>query len=386
MSQKLAPARARYYSGRLIEAELQLKDIKPDEKNAILLFMERGLVRQSLRKYADSSADLLKANERERYLTTHSVTETTASFLANDNTISYRGPPFERTLLHSFLAMNYLARGNWEDAAVEARNIINNLQTLDGYPDDAYSRYMAGFCLEMVRDSSNASLQYRNASNLVKSASIDDHTGAIGPLGALPAKRDEKNSAELVCFISIGRSPSGSRMYNGLPPPPPPSYAEIYCNGSFAGRSYPFSNVSDLLQKTLAKKAALQVAKDIARIVVKEAIANEIKKKDEGLGLLAELIMFALESPDERRWETLPMWLQVARVPCPIDLKNYEVIFKNYSGHATRRLTVTEPIARNENVYVSFCRDLPPEIFPPAPPSPPAGKPALPPKPPTPPR
>lgn len=363
MSQKLAPARNHFYAGRFAAAEQELSDIKPDEKDGILLLMERGIVRQSMRKYEDSSADLLAAVERERYLVTHSATETTSSFLANDKTISYRGPPFERTLLHTFLAKNYLSRGKWEDAAVEARSIIMDLQSLDGYPDDAYSRYMAGFCLELMRDFSNASLQYRYASNLVKSVAIDDRTGAIG--AGVQNKRRERGSTELVCFVGIGHSPRGSAIYSGQPLSiPAPSYAEIYINGLLAGRSYNLTCVGDLLQKTLQKKAAMQAAKDVARIVVKETIAYQIKRENEAVGALAELVMLALESPDDRRWETLPMWLQVARIPCPPDLKSYDVVFKNASGRTLRRITVTEPIRRNDDTFVSWCRDLPPEQTP----------------------
>ncbi|MEI6808805.1 MAG: hypothetical protein WCN95_08780 [bacterium] len=364
MSQKLAPARSHFYASRFTQADQTLAEIKPDEKDAILLLMERGLIRQAMHRYESSTTDLLQAVERERYLTTHSATQTGASFLANDMTISYRGPPFERTLLHSFLAKNFLARGKWDDAAVEARNIIRNLQSLDGFPDDAYSRYMAGFCLELSRDYSNAALQYRCASNLVSGVSIDDQTGAIGPAGRLKGKRTNNGATELVCFVGIGRSPKGSMMYSGLPAIPQPAYAEIYFNGALAGRSYHFSNVSELLLKTLERKAAMQALKDVTRIVVKEVIADQIKQKNEGLGLIAEIAMLALDAPDDRRWESLPMWLQIARIPCPADLKSYDVVFKTSTGHVLRRMTITDPITRNENVFVSFCRDLPPESIP----------------------
>ncbi|MEI6971309.1 MAG: hypothetical protein WCL44_07290 [bacterium] len=359
MSQKLSPARASFYAERSAVAEKQLAGIKPDEKDAILLLMERGTIRQTMHLYKESCADLLQAVDLEKHLTPRSATETASSFLANDKTISYRGPPFERTLLHSFLAKNYLSLGNWGDAAVEARNIIMNLQSLDGYPDDAYSRYLAGFCLELMGDYSNASLQYRYASNLVSGVSIDDRTGAIGA-GSLD-NRSDGMSRELVCFVGIGRSPRGVQMYSGHPiRTGSPVSAEIYINGTLAGRSYNFTCVGDLLQKTLAKKAAMQVAKDVTRIVVKETIAYQIKQKDEGMGLLAEIIMLALESPDERRWETLPMWLQVARIPCPPDLKSYDVVFKNASGRTIHRKTVSGPITRHGNTFFSFCRDLSP--------------------------
>ena len=74
----------------------------------------------------------------------------------------------ERTLLHAFTAKNHLAQANFENAAVEARRIIESLtpEKKGDYPDDAYSRYMAGFCLEMMDDRSNAELEYRKADSV----------------------------------------------------------------------------------------------------------------------------------------------------------------------------------------------------------------------------
>jgi hypothetical protein len=67
-----------------------------------------------------------------------------------------------------------------------------------------------------------------------------------------------------------------------------------------------------------------------------------------------------MERPDIRRWETLPRWLQVARVPCPPDLDSFDVVLKTFNGVTIRTIHVEKPITRRRNTFVSFCRDIVP--------------------------
>jgi hypothetical protein len=252
-----------------------------------------------------------------------------------------------------------------EDATVEARNIVEHLQNLNGYPDDPYSRYMAGFCFELFRDPSNAALQYRNANKLIQGYAINEKTGVISPATeqkekdkkVRPKRAGPPTSNELVCFVLIGRSPSVSQA-NGAAPAQAP-HAEIFVGAKCLGRSYPLVDVALLIQKTQEKDALLQAGKDVIRLGAKLALAHQIKQKDELLGSLVEFALLAMDSPDERRWGALPRWLQVARLPCPSNLSGFEVVFKN-ANHVFRRTTITAPIARFGKTYVSFCRDLPP--------------------------
>lgn len=387
-SAPLNSARVDFYAGRLDKAETTLSTPPETERNMVLFLMERGTLLQAAGKYEQSTAEWLRAVELLDKLETRSATETTASFVVNDRTMSFRGVPFERTLLRAFLAKNYLARGMWEDAGVEARNIIENLQNLNGYPDDAYSRYLTGFCLELLRDNSNAALQYRNAANLMEDFAVDERTGMISPRqadtetkqpakpdvsrrlvrrsldvggsnGPEGAKPDKSFTHELVCFLLLGRSPTGVQSRYPMPVARAAPYAEIYWNGRLLGRSYPFADTADLIRKTQERTAVLRAAKDATRLVAKEAIASQVKKKDENLGELVELLLFAFEIPDDRRWETLPRWLQIARVPCPADLKSYAVIIKNREGKTLRTITVSEPISCRGRTFISLCRDLP---------------------------
>ena len=57
-----------------------------------------------------------------------------------------------------------------------------------------------------------------------------------------------------------------------------------------------------------------------------------------------------------RRWETLPQWLQIARLPCPDGLQSIEVVLKGDGGKVIERRTVEQPLTRRDSTYISFIR------------------------------
>jgi tetratricopeptide (TPR) repeat protein len=358
-------ARANFYSGRLVYADENLKDIPPGDKDEILLLSERGMIRQSLGRYDESSKDWREATDINDRLAKYSFSGQTASLLVNDAVLTYRGLPFERTLLYSFLAKNYFAQSNWDYAAICARNIIAHLENPNGFPDIAYSRYLAGFCLETINDKGNAAIQYRAAGKAAKDLSIDADSGRIAPVSSnlaagLPAGSPVPAAAgrvsnELVCFVGIGKMPRWCQSEYEFDMAP---YAEIYSGDIYLGRSYPLANSAELMVASKNRLAVLQASKDVTRVVVKEVISATVESQNQALGDLTRLILFALEEPDTRCWETLPLWLEVARIPCPPELKSYKVVFKTSSGVALKSKTVTAPIARRGNIFISFCRDL----------------------------
>jgi uncharacterized protein len=369
-SASLDHARRNFYAGRFEQAGHNLSDARIPRKERALFLMERGTIRQSQGAYADSARDLIEAASLLEAAEAYSVTKDTATIVINDSVADFRGFPFERTLLHTFTAMDHLADGSWDNAAVEARQIIKSLapEVRGQYPEDAYSRYVAGLCLELIGDRSNMSLQYREADKLLKTASVDPATGRLssrltnsippestgGPAGtAAPA-----GDAELVCLVLSG----GVSADMAFPPSPfGHVYGEIYVDGKYAGRSWTLADTADLSFTTEEMQAARKVAKTVARVAAKETIAHSIEKNDEFLGGLARLILIGLlEQPDLRRWETLPRGLGVARVPCPEHLTRFDVVFRASDGTVTSRMTVEKPLARRGSVWVSFCRDLAP--------------------------
>jgi len=345
----LDDARRNFSNGQLEAADQSLAAL-PNDQNKVLSLMERGMIRHVRHDYTKSTSDLLTAVRLEKELETQSITKAGASMVVNDSTLAFRGYPFERTYLHVYLAKNYLAMGMWGDAGVEARSIALQMEKLDGFPDDAFSHYLAGFCLELCGDDSNAAMQYRQVAKLAPECGIDASTGRFYPPNA-PTNRPillVSNSTELVCFIDIDGQ-SGLLPYS----------ADIYANGKLLGTSRTLASLYQLQTASSERMATRRAAKSFSRVLVKGALTVAAWSRDENLGLLTGLLLFALEDNDLRRWETLPSKLAVARVPCPPDLKQFDVELRSYSGQSVSRITVTAPISRKDRIFVSLCRDQP---------------------------
>ena len=367
-SYRLDSARNTFYQGRFAQADTDLKEEVADGKDRLLVLMERGTIRQARHAWKESTRDFLDAAAHLDQLPALSVSKDTASLVINDSVQDFSGAPYERTLLHAFTAKNYLAQGQWDDAGVEARLIIRSLlpEMKGDYPEDAYSRYMAGFCLELTGDPSNAALQYRRAGALVRNVSINETTGRLSGIDTNGASvsadpPSTERPCELTCFVLGGKTLGGHRVMANAWTGAPPVYAEILHKGRTLGRSYTLTDTVDLAFTTDQMETARKAVKTIARVAIKEGIAAGVGKDNDALCELVRFVLIQLlEEPDVRRWETLPRWLGVARVPCPADLREFDVVFKSRYGTTLRTVHVTSPIARHGSVFFSFCRDLVP--------------------------
>lgn len=336
----LDEARRNFNAGALTEADRNLASL-PHDGDQILYLMERGMIRHVRGDYANSTADWLEAVKLETQLETHSVTKAGASMVVNDSLLSFRGYPYERTLLHVFLAKNYLARGLWEDAAVEARSIARRLQQLDGFPDDALSHYITAFCLELCGDYSNAAMQYRETAKLAPQLGLNEKTGRF-------TSPPQPNESELVCFVDFD-------FRNGMMP----EFAEIYAGSQLLGTSRALFTRSTMEAASSQRMAARRTAKILTRIALKETLSLYASSKDNDLGALVWLLLFSMEKADLRRWETLPGKMAVVRVACPDTLPGYDVVFKSYSGAVLRRITIQGPLLKKGRIFVGLCRDNP---------------------------
>lgn len=352
----LNSARVSFYQGDMGAALKSLEGAGGTRRHdGVLLLMERGSVRQAGGHHAAAAWDWIAAAALAEDLDYYSASQGSASFVVNDRVKSFRGTPYERTLLHTFAASSFLVLGDWDDAAVEARNVVARLEHLEGFPDDPYSHYVAGFCFEMINDRDGARIEYEKADALLPELTVDAGTGLIAPSGGTPARTE---GHELVCFISIGRQPPEHGVAPGAHRWGPAPYAEIYADGVCLGRSCSLVDAGSLLAATERRLAALRAAKTVSRVVIKETLAQAVESENELLGEILRLILFSLEVPDTRRWECLPYWLHVARVPCPAGLTTFTVVFRSTGGAEMARQVVAGPLARRGSTLVSLCRDL----------------------------
>ncbi len=330
-----------------------LSNKPPGKTDRVLWLMEKGSALQALHMYNESTRQWLKAVTLAEQLDYYSLSRSTESMFINDSVIAYRGVPYERTLLRTFLSFNYLAKGMWEDAAVEARNIVYRLNSLEDFPDDPFSRYVAGVCFELSREYEAAVFQYRKTAKLIDKPSIDPTNGRFNTTNR--PINNKKGQKQMVCFVLIGKA--ASETDNALKPPSA-EYAEVFYRGRYLGRSHELVNTYELRKATNRKIAAMQETKKIARIIAKDAISDAVRDKNDFLGEILRLILFSLEIPDLRHWSSLPLSCQVARVDCPDNLDEYTLLLKNSPGTARKRVTVQQPISEQDGLYVSFYRFL----------------------------
>ena len=349
-------ARVHYYQRDFEAAKTALTEVPVGDKNEVLALMEGGMISHTCGDYEASTEIWLTATEKIKSLDFVSVSEGASSLLINDNTQTYSGAPFERSLLHAFTAQNYFARELWQDAAVEARLITDGLASLNEFPDDPYSHYIAGLAFEMMRNSSGARIEYEKANELAQNLSIGEQSGSLAPASTnLTAATQPPPGNELICLISIGRAPVNGRYPRENRTWGPSPYAEILSDGKVLGRSYTLNTTAHLLAATQKRIAVIKTAKTATRIVLKESIASAVSDNNALLGEILRLILYALETPDLRGWSTLPMWLQVARVPCAEDLKECTVVFRNANGTELARQNLAAPKA-HDNKRITLIR------------------------------
>lgn len=131
-----APARASLSRGAYDEALAAFPPSAARGGNEVLIRMERGLVLQGLGRYAESAAEFeaaakrIEAYEQRAVVSISQGASQAASLVVNEQMLPYEGEDYEKVLVHTFNAMNYLMQGNTEGARVEIRNAYRRQQEL----------------------------------------------------------------------------------------------------------------------------------------------------------------------------------------------------------------------------------------------------------------
>src|SRR5690606_30680845 len=97
---------------------------------------------------------------------TRSATRTAASFLINDRVLEYTPAPSETAMIPFYRLLNYLALGEPDGAAVEARRISFLLERDDGKIGCAGTgmlHYVAGLAFEAAGEVGDALVSLRQA-------------------------------------------------------------------------------------------------------------------------------------------------------------------------------------------------------------------------------
>jgi hypothetical protein len=137
--------------------------------NDPLTVLERGIVLQSLGRYAESSHDLQAAEQEIELLDLRvGAVGALGKYLYSDAAGKYKAPPSERLALNAINLLNYLARGDLEGAAVEARRFQTQREYLSNNGVDApgpasLGAYLAGVVFEKLGEGDRALRYYEEA-------------------------------------------------------------------------------------------------------------------------------------------------------------------------------------------------------------------------------
>ena len=126
-SDQMVPLRNQLLLGHAAEALPEVRESTPGDDTYVLDQLEKGRIawlagQDAISKQGFAAADsrLAWEDNQARYRLSQGLAQA-GSLLTNDQTMAYRTPDYERTMLHHYLALNYLQRGDAEGALVEVR-------------------------------------------------------------------------------------------------------------------------------------------------------------------------------------------------------------------------------------------------------------------------
>lgn len=356
---KLAEPRQLLKEGRYTEALALLKPLADKKSdNQLVYLMEYGTALQMAGQYKESNEVLLKADRLADQVDYHSVSNVTLAALGGEEMIQYKGESYEKLLINALIALNFTMMGRPDDALVEARRInekINKirLEGREDYEQNPFAHYLSGHLWESDRKFDDAYISFEKAYKL-------DGTNPYLPMDLIRAskraRRDDthakwkkefpqvkedpdwydRNKGEIVVFIQQGWgprkdfSPHNRRIPKLYPvhsvtqgvradlfEGPAPAAGDRAAKKVESSASRIVYDVENVAIRTLDADYGWMVARKVGAFVAKEVVADQIRQKNELLGVLAWVGMHASDRADLRQWSTLPQTIQMIRIFVP---------------------------------------------------------------------
>ncbi len=140
--------------------------------NQFLYWLDLGILYHYCNNYKESITHLQKAEAILDGLYARSVTNEAISLLTNDNLRPYRAKRYEQILLHQYLAFNYLALNELDEALVETRKVQlvfdrfkSKDKGKDKYNDDGMSHFLSSIVYNAQGEIDNSIISlYKSAS------------------------------------------------------------------------------------------------------------------------------------------------------------------------------------------------------------------------------
>lgn len=329
-----------------------LDELKLTGRDETLHYLNKGTLLRLQGKYDESNKFFDQAKRLMESLNAVSVVEQAASVTVNDGMKSYEGLPNEQLMVYSFEALNYLQMGALDDAAVEARQfdvkqgLIAKKNADAKYLSGAFVRYLDGMVYEAVgeRDSARIEMQKAVEGYKMQNSGFPVPSGLTADLerltkGKSASKSQAAATGEITFILHNGLGPSldennirvknpapgnnGPVMFSLAVPKyvkriPPVARVVLTANSSTA-TSEVVEDINDIGEKSFKDRLPTIIARGLARMVIKNAAAQETKKKVNNplFNLVADVGTNLSERADTRTWSLIPGNILMARLPLP---------------------------------------------------------------------
>jgi uncharacterized protein len=315
-------------------------------KDELLYLMDLGTVYHTAGRYAEAVQVFRKAADLSEIKDYTSLAAEAGAVLLNDEVKGYRGEDFEKVLVHVYLALDYTALKQWDDALVECRLVNHILDRMisEGklpYQHNAFAKYLAALLFEAQRDYNAAFVDYRTMLKWAPSfpylaiplKRVADKLQASQELEEYEKRFPEaknyrlgKNEGEIVLIVEQGKGPIKvpSPQFHLVPTfvrrPGFADHFELRVGKAARGLStFTLFDIESTAVKELEGKIAGIIVKKMAGVAAKQLIAQQVAKatKDEGWGTLTAMVLHGSDQADLRSWTTLPAKLALLRMPVP---------------------------------------------------------------------
>lgn len=340
--------------GQIAQALKDLKEKSETEgKDQLMYTLDYAMALQITGDYRSSAQTFIKADQLLEQKDYHSISQVVGATLGAEEMVQYKGESYEKFLLNSMNAINYLMLGDYDSALVECRRINSKISTFkmegrEAYELSPFASYLSGVIWESQKKYDDAYIEYEAAykldptiagigGDLIRSARLAGREQSLEKWkkefktdqSALDEEFNGRKNGEVVVIFQQG---FGAKKVPRLDEPRFPTLKTEFLRTSVAQieitpldsstgkilsqtkKSRVVYDIDRMAMITMDKDYNSLVARRIGGIAAKAVVSDQIRQKNELLGSVAWIAMNLADRADLRQWSTLPAKIQMARI------------------------------------------------------------------------
>lgn len=382
--------------GQMTQALKELKEKAEKEgKDQLMYTLDYAMALQIAGDYRNSATAFIKADKLLEQKDYHSISQVLGSTLGAEEMVQYKGESYEKFLLNSMNAINYLMLGDFDAALVECRRINSKISAFkmegrDAYELSPFASYLSAIIWESQNKYDDANIEYEAAykldptisgiqGDLIRSARLAGRDQALEKWKkefklnrtALDEEFNGRKNGEVIVIFQQG---FGAKKVPRRDEPRFPTLqteflktnaasVEVTPLESSTGKTYTQTtktrvvyDIDRMAMITLDKDYNSLVARRIGGVAAKAVMSDQIRQKNELLGSVAWIAMNIADRADLRQWSTLPAKIQMARIFLKPGKYNIQVLGLDSGDFPTADTLSSQviEIKSGKKVFVNF--------------------------------